>query len=66
MTDWTVCFPEVRCEEHIEEGAGQTFDGVGKREDCDTLGLIGMSVTVIDDQMSEAQKILTYLISGHG
>ena len=39
LADWTVSFPEVRGEEDIEESSSTALNGVGKRKNCDTLGL---------------------------
>jgi hypothetical protein len=41
LSDRSVGFAEIWGEENIEEGAGKPFDGIGDREDSNTLGLSG-------------------------
>jgi hypothetical protein len=39
LADWSVCLTEVRSEVDIEEGAGQTLNGIGNGKDSNALGL---------------------------
>jgi hypothetical protein len=40
LSDWSVGLAEVWGKKDVEEGAGETLDGVGDGEDSDTLGLV--------------------------
>jgi hypothetical protein len=40
LSDRSVGLAEVWGEEDIEEGAGEAFDGIGDRENGNTLGLV--------------------------
>lgn len=37
--DRLVCFMEVWCEENVEEGVGDIFDGISDWKDGDVFGL---------------------------